>query len=153
MQRNSRPHLSTIINEVISVKNKDVLLQVLYVFLFEAVCIGLMLLIFGLSKKLDLSVIYGALAGGLMAIGNFFFLSVSVCRAVDCAEAERTDTSAQKAALSVQRNSVLRKVILIGLYILLFKSGYFHILSALLPLVFVQAGIYVLGFFRKDGAR
>ena len=153
MRRSSRPRHSTITNEVISVKNKDVLLQVLYVFLFEAVCIGLMLLIYGLSKKLDLSVIYGALAGGLLAIGNFFFLSVSVCHAVDCAEEEKNDTAAQKAALAVQRNSVLRKIILIGLYILLFKSGYFNILSALLPLVFVQAGVYVLGFFRKDGAR
>lgn len=132
-------------------KNKDVLIQVLYIFLCEAACIGVMLLIYGLMDKLDSSVLLGALVGGLIAIGNFLVLSIAVSRAADKAAKAETEDAAAKATVAVQRNSLLRKIALIVIYIVVLKSGYFNLLTTVLPLIFVQASIYILGFFRKGG--
>lgn len=135
-----------------TVKNKDVLLQVLRIFLCELLCIAVMLAVYYFMGKLESDVLLGSLAGGLVAIGNFLFLSIAVSRAADKAEAGG-EGAAAKATVSVQRNSILRKIALIVIYIILLKSGYFDLLATVLPLVFVQASIYVTEFFRKDGVK
>lgn len=131
-------------------RNKDVLKQVLLIFACEAACTCIMLAIYALMGKLDNTVMLGALAGGLVAIGNFLFLSISVSRAADRAK-EGGEEAAAKATVSIQRNSILRKVALIVIYIILLKSGYFDLLATILPLVFVQVSIYLTEFFRKGG--
>lgn len=133
-------------------RNKDVLKQVLLIFACEVACICVMLAVYALMNKLDSTVLLGALAGGLVAIGNFLFLSISVSRAADRA-ASGEEGAAAKATVSVQRNSILRKVALIIIYIILLKSGYFDLLATILPLVFVQVSIYVTEFFRKGGGK
>ena len=130
-------------------RNKDVLLQVLYIFLIELGCIGVMLLIFSLMEKLDKSVLLGAGLGGLIAIGNFLLLSIAVSRAADKAAAAETEDAAAKATISVQRNSLLRKVALIVIYIVVLKFAPVNLIATVLPLVFVQASIFILEFFRK----
>lgn len=131
-------------------RNKDVLKQVLLIFACEISCICVMLAVYFLTNQLDASVLLGALAGGLAAIGNFLFLSISVSRAADKAQ-RGGEEAAAKATASVQRNSILRKAALAIIYIILLKSGYFDLLATILPLVFVQVSIYLTEFFRKDG--
>lgn len=131
-------------------RNKDVLKQVLLIFACEISCICVMLAVYVLMNKLDAAVLLGALAGGLVAIGNFLFLSISVSRAADRAQRDGAEAAA-KATASVQRNSILRKAALAIIYIILLKSGYFDLLATILPLVFVQVSIYLTEFFRKDG--
>lgn len=150
--RKALPFLLTTTNRGDTVKNKAVLLQVLRIFLCELVCIAVMLAVYYFINKLSPAVWLGALAGGLVAIGNFFFLSIAVSRAADRAEAGGKE-AAVKATVSVQRNSVLRKIVLIVIYIILLKSGYFDLPATVLPLVFVQVSIYVTEFFRKGGAK
>ena len=133
-------------------RNKDVLKQVLLIFACEIACICVMLAIYALMSKLDAAVLLGALAGGLVAIGNFLFLSISVSRAADRAQRDGAEAAA-KATVSVQRSSILRKVALAIIYIILLKSGYFDLLATILPLVFVQVSIYLTEFFRKDGEK
>lgn len=133
-------------------RNRDILLQILQVFLAALVCTLLMLVVFCLLHRLDRSVVMGALVGLLLATGNFFFLSLGVVKAADRA-VEGGEKAAAKAKLSMQRSSTLRLLILLVLYILLLKSGYFHVLASVLPLAFMQLGIYVTEFFRKDGVR
>lgn len=132
-------------------KHKDVLKQVLLIFLCELVCIAIMLGVYALMQKLNISVWLGALGGGLVAIGNFLFLSISVSRAAD--RVAGGEEAAAKATVSVQRNSVFRKIALIVIYIVLIKSGYFDLLATVLPLVFVQVSIYLTEFFRKVGEK
>lgn len=134
-------------------KHKDVLMQVLHIFLCEVGCIGVMLLVYSLMEKMDKGVLLGALLGGLIAIGNFLFLSICVSRAADKAAKAQTKEAAAKATLSVQRNSLMRKFALIAIYILLLRSKCLAPLPLILPLVFVQASIYILEFFRKDGGK
>lgn len=133
-------------------RNKDVLKQVFLIFACEAACTCVMLAVYTLINKLDSTVLLGALVGTLVAIGNFLFLSISVSRAADRA-ASGEEGAAAKAAVSIQRNSILRKVALVIIYILLLKSGYFDLLATILPLVFVQASIYLTEFFRKGGGK
>ena len=133
-------------------KHKDVFLQVLRIFLCEVGCIGVMLLIYSLMEKLDRAVLLGALLGGLVAIGNFLTLSITVSKAADKAEAGG-EGAAAKATVAVQRSSILRKIALIIIYVLLLKSGYCDLLATILPLIFVQGSIYMTEFFRKDGAK
>ena len=133
-------------------KHKDVLKQVLLIFLCELVCIAIMLGVYAFMQKLNISVWLGALAGGLVAIGNFLFLSIFVSRAADKA-AGGGEKAAAKATVSIQRNSVFRKIALIVIYIILIKSGYFDMLATVLPLVFVQVSIYLTEFFRKGGEK
>ncbi len=129
-------------------KNRDILNQVLRVLAGEAVCIALMLGVYALLQKLSAPVLLGALAGGIIAIGNFFFLAMSVARAIDRA-AQTGDAAKAKAA--IQAGTTGRLLVILLLYILLLKSGYFDPIAALLPMLFVQLSIRVTEFFRKDG--
>ncbi len=131
-------------------RNKDILLQVLRVFIGEAVCTAIMILFYFLLHKLDASVLLGALAGSILAIGNFFFLSLSVAKAAD-RTTSGGEAAAAKAKVSIQRSSTMRMLVLLALYFLLLKTGYFSPLAAVLPLLFTQVSIYVTEFFRKDG--
>lgn len=133
-------------------KHRDILLQILRVFIGEAACTALMILFFFLLNKLDSSVWLGALAGSILAIGNFFFLSIAVSKAADRA-ASGGEKEAAKATISVQRSSTARLLVLLALFFLLLKSGHFNPIATVLPLVFVQTSIYVTEFFRKDGVK
>ena len=132
-------------------KHKDVYMQVLRIFLCEVICILIMLAVYFLLDKFSPAVLLGTLAGGLLAIGNFLFLSISVSKAVDRAAEHGED--AAKAKLSIQRDSIVRKIVLLVLYVLLLKSGSCDLLATILPLVFVQLGVYITGLFRKGGAK
>lgn len=134
-------------------RRKDVLLQVLRIFIGEAICIAIMILFYSLLNKLDASVLLGALVGGILAIGNFFFLSIAVSKAADRAAESGSEKEAAKAAISVQRSAVVRMLVLLALYFLLLKSGRFNPIATVLPLIFVQLSIYVTEFFRKDGEK
>jgi len=129
-------------------KNRDILNQVLRVLAGEAVCIALMLGIYALLHKLTAAVLLGALAGGIVAIGNFFFLAMGVARAAD--KAVETGNAA-KAQAEIRGGTMGRLLVVFLLLFVILKSGYCDPIAAVLPLVFVQLSIRVTEFFRKDG--
>jgi len=131
-------------------QNKDVLKQILRVFLGELVLILLMLGVYLLLDKFSARVLLGAVLGGLLAIGNFVALSIAVSLAAD--RAQRTG-DAKRAQLSLQGGTLLRLLVLAGLYIVILKSGKCDILASILPLAFVQVSITLTEFFRKDGEK
>jgi hypothetical protein len=55
-----------------------------------------------------------------------------------------------KACMSIQSSSVVRTAILAVIYVLLFHAKVCDPLAALLPLLFAQAAIKLIEFFRKD---
>ena len=128
-------------------KNRDILHQLLRVLAGEAVCIALMLGVYALLQKLTASVLLGALAGGVIAIGNFFFLIMAVSRAMDKA-AETGDAAKAKAQL--QGGTAGRMLVLFLLYFVILKTGKLDSIAALLPLIFVQLSLRVTEFFRKE---
>ena len=131
-------------------RNRDVIRQVGCVALGEVVCVALMLLVYALLGQFTAMVLRGALLGCLLAILNFFLLSVVVTRAAD--RAASTGESA-RAAFSVQFSAVWRLLGMAAILIAVFRAGLCDPVAALLPLLFIQASIYLTEFFRRDGEK
>ena len=85
--------------------------------------------------------------GVVMAMGNFLSLSITVSNAMNRAA---NGGSPQKAQLEIQTSSVVRPVILVIIYILLFRAELCDPLAAILPLLFAQFCIKLIDFFRPD---
>ena len=95
-------------------------------------CTALMIGIFALAGKFDISVLLGGAAGALLSVGNFFFM----------------------AGKLLVRNSYLLRLLVLG--VLLFacaKSGLFNLFALVLPLTFVRPVLTVAEFFRKTGGK
>lgn len=110
-----------------------------------ALCTGVMIFIFMLLGQYSSSVLYGALLGAVLSIGNFFFMALSTCLAADKAEAQNV-----KGGTVLMRNSyAVRLLVLFILLIACAKSGFFNLISLVLPLIFVRPVLTVAEFFRK----
>lgn len=121
--------------------------QMLRLILATGVCVAVMLASYGLLGAFTLKVLLGAVAGFLLAIGNFFALSVTVSNALDRAS---RDGEPRRAQLSIQLSGSVRLVVLAVIYVALFRAGICDPVAALLPLIFAQIAIKFVEFFRKD---
>ena len=124
-------------------KHRDVLQQASRLAVAVALCIAAMLAVYALTGHFTNAVLLGA----LMAMGNFLSLSITVSNAMNRAANGR---SPQKAQLEIQTSSVVRPVILVIIYILLFRAELCDPLAAILPLLFAQFCIKLIDFFRPD---
>ena len=126
-------------------KHRDVLQQASRLAVAVALCIAAMLAVYALIGRFTNAVLLGALIGFVMAMGNFLSLSITVSNAMN-----RAAGSPQKAQLEIQTSSVVRPVILVIIYILLFRAELCDPLAAILPLLFAQFCIKLIDFFRPD---
>ncbi len=137
-------------NYVVSAADREQSRKIVYretgiILLGEVICLAVMLLIYALIGKFDMSVLLGGIAGTLIASANFFFMAVSASLAADKALAQ--DVKGGSAVVSGSRT-----IRLIVVFLILFagiKSGLFDVLASVLPLVFVRPIITVAEFFRK----
>ena len=113
----------------------------------QAVCTAAMIGVFALIGKLDTSVVLGGIAGALIATANFFFLSLFADLAADKAEAQYI-TGGQKL---IQLSYSGRMLVLFLLLFLCAKSGRFHVLALVIPLVFTRPILTVSELFKKKG--
>jgi hypothetical protein len=112
-------------------------------------CTAVMVGVFAMLGKFDISVLLGGAAGALLAVGNFFFMAVGITLAAD--KAEKQEVNAGKL---LARNSYMLR--LLALAVLLFacaKSGIFNLIALVLPLVFVRPTLTISEFFRKTGEK
>ena len=100
-------------------KHRDVLQQASRLAVAVALCIAAMLAVYALIGRFTNAVLLGALIGFVMAMGNFLSLSITVSNAMNRAA---NGGSPQKAQLEIQTSSVVRPVILVIIYILLFRA-------------------------------
>ena len=114
-------------------KHRDVLQQASRLAVAVALCIAAMLAVYALTGHFTNAVLLGALIGFVMAMGNFLSLSITVSN-----------------AMKIQTSSVVRPVILVIIYILLFRAELCDPLAAILPLLFAQVCIKLIDFFRPD---
>lgn len=128
-------------------KHQDILQQVGRMALATAGCSAIMLAIYAVVGRFTTAVLLGGLLGTVIAVGNFLALSITVSNALDRAAA---GDNSVKACMSIQSSSVVRTAILAVIYVLLFHAKVCDPLAALLPLLFVQAAIKLIEFFRKD---
>ena len=109
----------------------------------------LMVAVFALIGKFDLSVLLGGAVGALLSIGNFFFMAVLLTLAAD--KAENQELKAGK--LLAQNSYMIRLVVLAVLLFACAKSGIFNLFALVLPLVFVRPTLTIAEFFRKTGGK
>ena len=125
-------------------KHQDILQQVGRMALVTAGCSAVMLVVYALAGRFTTAVLLGGLLGTVIAVGNFLALSITVSNALDRAAAGDNSVKARMSS------SVVRTAILAVIYVLLFRAKVCDPLAALLPLLFAQAAIKLIEFFRKD---
>lgn len=113
----------------------------------QAVCIGLMISIFALLGKFDTSVWLGGIAGGVLAVANFFFMAISASVAADKAVAQ----DVKGGQLTMRLSYMVRLAVIFIILFALVKSGVCHVITAVLPLAFTRPVLFVTEFFRKSG--
>lgn len=128
-------------------KHRDIFQQCSRLAVAVALCIAAMLAVYALAGYFTNAVLLGALIGFVLAMGNFLSLSITVSNAMDRAA---NGGSPQKAQMEIQTSSVVRPVVLVIIYILLFRAKLCDPVAALLPLLFAQVSLKLIEFFRKD---
>lgn len=112
-------------------------------------CTAVMVGVFAMLGKYDVSVLLGGAAGALLAVGNFFFMAVGITLAAD--KAEKQEVNAGK--LLARNSYMLRLLVLAVLLFACAKSGIFNLIALVLPLVFVRPTLTISEFFRKTGEK
>ena len=113
----------------------------------QAVCVGVMIGIFALLGKFDTSVWLGGIAGGVLAVANFFFMALAATVASDKA----VEQNVKGGQLTMRLSYMIRLIVLFVVLFALIKSGLCNVLTAVLPLVFTRPVLFVAEFFRKSG--
>ena len=110
-------------------------------------CTAVMFVIYFLLNFFSKKVLLSGIVGSILAIANFFFMAVGTALAADKAEQQNV-----KGGQGIIQMSMLVRYVL--LFVILFacgKSGYFDLISLVLPLVFVRPVLTFAEFFRKSG--
>ena len=112
------------------------------------VCTAVMMLVYALLGRFDLSVLWGGLTGSVLSICNFFLMALGTSLAADKAE----NQDVKGGSLLVRNSYMLRLLGLFVVLILCAKTEVFNLIALVLPLVFVRPTLTVVEFFRKKGA-
>ena len=110
----------------------------------ELSCSALMVLVFALLGYFQMNVLWGALAGCLVMITNYFFMAVTVSLAADKAEQGET-----KQAQNMVRLSSTVRLVLMGLVLFLGIKLGANVIALVLPLAFQRPVLMLAEFFRK----
>lgn len=125
---------------------KTVLKETLAVAVGELVCSALMVGVFAALGYFQMNVLWGALAGSVVMIANYFFMAITVNLAADRAEKGEV-TQAKKM---VQLSSTVRLVVMGVALVVGIKLGA-NVIALALPLAFLRPVLMVTEFFRKKG--
>lgn len=126
---------------------KYILSQVLIILLGELVLSSLMVGVFAVLGYFDLSVVFGAAAGALIAAVNHLVLVLCVMAAAG--KAEKQDVKGGQALMQMSYMGRL-----IGLFLVLVlcaKSGVFNLIALVIPLVFTRPILTIAEYFNKKG--
>ena len=126
---------------------KFLLHQIALVAAGQVLCTAAMILVFALLGKYSTSVLLGGIAGALIATANFFFMSLFASLAADKAEAQDV-AGGQKL---IQLSYMGRMLGLFLVLVLCAKSGIFHLVALVIPLVFTRPILTVAELFKKKG--
>lgn len=129
---------------------KEVLKQTGIIAIGQAVGTAVMIGVYALLRKMNMSVVWGALVGNVLAIGNFFVMAVIATLAAD--RAEKQDVAGGQKLMKA--SYPLRLVVLAGVLALCAWKGkaVFDLVALVIPLAFTHLTAMVTGFFRKKGA-
>lgn len=102
--------------------------------------------VFAALGYFKMNVLWGALTGSLVTIGNYFLMAVTVSLASEKA----TKGEAKSAQAMIQLSGIVRLVVMGAALVVAIKLGA-NVIAAVLPLVFVRPVLLLSEFFRKKG--
>ena len=100
-----------------------------------------MLVVFALLKRLDYTVLLGALLGSVAAVGNFLLLGLGAQRAME---------DPDRAKALVQRSYMLRMLGLVAVLVLGVAAPCFHVIAVIVPILMPSVTIYVMRLLGLD---
>ncbi len=100
-----------------------------------------MLVAFALLKRLDYTVLLGALLGSVAAVGNFLLLGLGAQRAME---------DPDRAKALVQRSYMLRMLGLVAVLVLGVAAPCFHVIAVIVPILMPSVTIYVMRLLGLD---
>lgn len=115
----------------------------------QAVCVAATVGAFALLGYYDRTVLLGGIAGGVLAVLNFFFMAIGASLAADKAQAQ--DVAGGQKLLKASMTT--RYGALLVLLVICAKSGYFNLIALMVPLVLMRPVLMVVEFFRKSGEK
>ena len=126
---------------------KEVLKQTGLIAIGQAVGTAVMIGVFCLLRKFNMTVIWGALVGNILATANFFFMAIIATIAAD--RAEKQDVAGGQKLIQLSYMGRMAGLLLV--LVLCAKSGIFHVLALAIPLVFTRPVLTVAEIFKKKG--
>ena len=126
---------------------KYIISQTLTLLAGEVILCALMVGVFAVLGYFDLTVVWGALAGALIATANHAILIFGVLAA--SAKAEKQDVKGGQAL--VQMSYMGRLLGLFLILVLCAKSGVFNLIALVLPLVFTRPLLTFTEYYHKKG--
>lgn len=96
---------------------------------------AVMLVIFGILKRLDYTVFLGALLGSAAAVGNFLLMGISCQRAMD---------DPDRAKVLVQRSYTRRMLGMVAVMALGVAAPCFHVVAVVVPFLLPSVTIYAM---------
>lgn len=118
---------------------KQVLRQTGKIAVGVALCTGIMLVIYYAIGMFSTKILYGAVAGFFLGVGNFLAMAIVASRAADKAEAQ--DINAGRVLM--QGSYFARLVLLFIVMVVLTKAQLCDPLAMVIPLLFVRPVITV----------
>lgn len=128
---------------------KLVLSQTAIVSVGQLILAGVMVGVFALVHHFDMTVVWGALGGTVLSIGNFFAMAIGAMIAADKAQAD--DVKGGKATVKVSMYG--RWAVIAVLLVVLAKSGFCNVLALAIPFLFTRPILTLWNFFRKPGEK
>lgn len=131
---------------------KDVLRQTGLIAIGQVVGTAIMIGVYFLLQKFEMKVLWGALVGNVLAIGNFFFMAIIAALAAD--KARNQDVEGGQKLMKV--SYPIRLLALAAVLALCAwggkKNGWFDLVALVLPLAFTHLTAMLVSFFQKKGA-
>lgn len=125
---------------------KIVLKETAIVAIGEFICSAVMVGVFVLLGYFQTNVFWGAIAGCLVTVLNYFFMAVTVSLAADRAK----QGEHKQAQNMVQLSSVIRLLVMAVILVIGIKLGA-NVVALVLPLAFQRPILMLAEFFRKKG--
>lgn len=143
------PLTTTIDCEVTMDSRKFVFKETGIIAIGQVVCVGAMFAVFGLLKRFDMAVLWGGLVGGMIAIANYFLMSLFANMAAD--KAEKQDVAGGQKL--IQLSYMGRMIGMLVALIICAKCGVFNLIALVIPLAFNRPILTVAELVRKKGGK
>lgn len=129
--------------------HKTVFQQTCVIAIGMTACAAVMVGVFALLGHCDMSVLLGAVAGGVLAVANFFVMALCTSLAADKAAAQ----DVKGGQMLLQLSYIGRMVGMFLIWFLCYRTGLFNLIALVLPMLFTQPIITVAELFRKSGEK